>query len=84
MVESVLSFDRRPVREIMKPRAKLVFVNLADTRETLWHKIVGSSQSNYPVCAEDRDHIVGVVSVKYIDANLTAGTPVRASDLLPL
>ncbi len=82
MVESVLSFDRRPVREIMTPRAKLVFVSLADTQETLWHKIVVSGHSSYPVCAEDRDHIVGVVTVKAIYANLAAGTPVRVTDLL--
>ncbi len=82
MVESVLSFDRRPVREIMTPRPKLVFVSLADTQETLWHKIVVSGHSSYPVCAEDRDHIVGVVTVKSVYANLAAGTPVRVIDLL--
>jgi putative hemolysin len=82
MVESVLSFDRRPVREIMTPRAKLVFVSLADTQETLWHKIVVSGHSSYPVFAQDRDHIVGVVTVKSVYANLAAGTPVRVADLL--
>lgn len=82
MVDSVLSFDRRPVREIMTPRAKLVFANLADTQETLWHKIVISGHSSYPVSAEDRDHIAGVVTVKSIYANLAAGTPVRVTDLL--
>jgi putative hemolysin len=82
MVESVLSFDRRPVREIMTLRPKLVFVNLADTQERLWHKIVVSGHSSFPVCAEDRDHIVGVVTVKSVYANLAAGTPVRVADLL--
>ncbi len=82
MVESVLSFDRRPIREIMTPRPKLVFASLADTQETLWHKIVVSGHSSYPVCGEDRDHIVGVVSVKSVYANLAAGMPVRVVDLL--
>ena len=82
MVESVLSFDRRPVREIMTPRAKLVFVNLTETQETLWHKIVVSGHSSYSVSAEDRDHIVGVVTVKSVYANLAAGTPARVVDLL--
>ena len=82
MVESVLSIDRRPVREIMTPRAKLVCVSTADTQETLWHKIVVSGHSSYPVFTQDRDHIVGVVSVKAIYANLAAGAPVRVSDLL--
>ncbi|MBC8010096.1 MAG: HlyC/CorC family transporter, partial [Burkholderiales bacterium] len=48
MVDSVLSFDRRPVQEIMTPRAKLVCVSTADTQETLWHKIVVSGHSSYP------------------------------------
>ena len=82
MVKSVLSFDRLPIREIMTPRSKLVFVSADDTQETLWHKIVVSGHSSYPVFAEDRDHIVGIVTVKSIYANLAAGAPVRVSDLL--
>ena len=82
MVESVLAFDRLPIREIMTPRGKLVFVSIEDTQETLWHKIVVSGHSTYPVFAGDRDYIVGVVTVKSIYANLAAGTPVRVSDLL--
>ena len=82
MVESVLSFDRLPIREIMTPRAKLVFVSADDTQDTLWHKIVVSGHSSYPVFAEDRDHIVGIVTVKSIYANLAAGAPVRVGDLL--
>ena len=82
MVDSVLSFDRRPICEIMTPRAKLVFASLTDSQETLWHKIVVSGHSYYPVFADSRDHIVGIVSVKSIYANLAAGTPVRVADLL--
>jgi putative hemolysin len=82
MVDSVLSFDRRPVREIMTPRTKLIFASLADTQQTLWHKVVISGHSNYPVFAEDRDHIIGIVTPKSIYANLAAGAPVRVSDLL--
>lgn len=82
MVESVLSFDRRPVCEIMTPRAKLVFVSLSDTQQTLWHKVVVSGHSSYPVCDNDRQRILGVISVKAIYANLAAGAPVNVSDLL--
>ncbi|CAN5901919.1 hemolysin family protein [soil metagenome] len=81
MVDSVLSFDRLPIQEIMTPRSKLVFLNLADTCETVWHKIVVSGHSSYPVCDHDRERIVGVVSVKAVYANLAAGAPVRIHDL---
>ncbi|MGB8465552.1 MAG: hemolysin family protein, partial [Terrimicrobiaceae bacterium] len=51
MVDSVLSFDRLPIREIMTPRSKLVFLSLGDTHEMVWHKIVVSGHSSYPVYA---------------------------------
>jgi len=82
MVDSVLSFDRLPIREIMTPRSKLVFLSLGDTHEKLWHKIVVSGHSSYPVYDHDRERIVGVVSVKAVYANLAAGAPVRVHDLM--
>ena len=82
MVDSVLSFDRLPIREIMTPRSKLVFLSLGDTHETVWHKIVVSGHSSHPVYDHDRERIVGVVSVKAVYANLAAGAPVRVHDLM--
>jgi len=82
MVDSVLSFDRLPIREIMTPRSKLVFLNLGDAHETVWHKIVVSGHSSYPVYDHDRERVVGVVSVKAVYANLAAGVPVRVHDLM--
>ena len=82
MVDSVLSFDRLPIRDIMTPRPKLVFLSLGDTHETVWHKIVVSGHSSYPVYDDDRERIVGVVSVKAVYANLAAGAPVRVHDLM--
>jgi len=82
MVESVLSFDARPAADIMTPRAKLVFLNQNDPHDAVWHKIVVSGHSNFPVSAGTRDRIVGVVSVKSVYANLAAGLPVRLADLM--
>jgi putative hemolysin len=82
MVESVLALDQRPVREIMTPRDKLVFLNKDDSHDAVWHKIVVSGHSNYPVYEGRRDRVVGVVSVKAIYAQLAAGIPVRLSDLM--
>jgi putative hemolysin len=82
MVESVLAFDQRPVRDIMTPREKVVFLNKNDAHEAVWHKIVVSGHSNYPVYEGRRDCVLGVVSVKAIYAHLAAGMPVRLSDLM--
>lgn len=82
MVESVLAFDQRPVRDIMTPREKLVFLNQDDPHAAVWHKIVVSGHSNFPVYAASRDQVVGVVAVKSIYANLAAGAGVKLADLM--
>ena len=82
MVESVLALDRLPIREIMTPRAKILWINRDDPHETVWHKIVVSNHSHFPVYEGSRDQVVGIVSVKAIYANLAAGVGVRLSDLM--
>jgi putative hemolysin len=82
MVESVLAFDQRPVQDIMTPREKLVFLNQDDPHEAVWHKIVVSGHSHFPVYADSRDRVVGVISVKAIYANLAAGAGVKLADLM--
>jgi len=73
MVESVLRLDRLPVRDIMTPRSKIVWLNQADPLEKCWHKIVASNHSNFPIYEGNRDRVKGIVSVKAMYANLLAG-----------
>lgn len=82
MVERVLALDELLVKEIMTPRAKTVFVQRDDPHELVWHKIVASEHSHFPVYLENRDHVVGVVSVKSIYANIAAGTPAQIAALM--
>lgn len=82
MVQRVLELDELLVREIMTPRPKVVFVNQDDPHEIVWHKIVASRHSNFPVFQGTRDHIVGVVSVKAIYANVAAGAPANLRTLM--
>jgi len=82
MVEGVLALDRLPVREIMTPRARIIWINQADSHDALWHKIVVSGHSYFPVYAGTRDQVVGMISVKAIYANLAAGVPVNIRDLM--
>jgi putative hemolysin len=82
MVESVLMLDTLTVREIMTPRAKILFLKTNDSHETAWQKIVASAHSNFPVYEGNRDNVVGIISVKAIYANLAVGTPTRIRDLM--
>lgn len=81
MVASVLAFDRRPVSDIMTPRAKIIFLNQDEPHADVWHKIVVSHHSYFPVYAGTRDRVAGIISVKSIYANLAAGVNARIADL---
>lgn len=82
MIEGVMSFDRLPVRDVMTPRAKIIWINAHDTHETIWHRIVVSAHTTFPVYEGRRDNVLGLVTVKSIYANLAAGVPVNVRDLV--
>lgn len=82
IVHSALEMDQLPVREIMTPRAKVIWLNQEDPHEQIWHKIVVSNHSYFPIYEGNRDHVVGVVSVKAIYANVAAGVGVKLRDVM--
>ena len=73
MVEGVLRLDERSVTEIMTRRTKIIWLNVADSEEVNWRKIVTSGHSHFPVYEGTRDHVIGMVSVKSLWANAAAG-----------
>jgi putative hemolysin len=82
MVESVLSLDTLTVKEIMTPRPKIVFLGQDESPDLVWHKIVVSGHSIFPVYEGNRDNVVGIVSIKSLYANTAAGAPARVKDLM--
>jgi putative hemolysin len=82
MIESVMALDHLPVRDLMTPRAKIIWINVHDTHDTIWHRIVVSAHTTFPVYEGKRDHVIGLVTVKAIYANLAAGVPVNVRDLV--
>ncbi|HRE83187.1 MAG TPA: hemolysin family protein [Opitutaceae bacterium] len=75
MVEGVLRLDERPVTEIMTRRARIVWLNVNDSDDVNWRKIVASGHSHFPVFEGTRDHVIGMVSVKALWANAAIGVP---------
>lgn len=73
MVHSVLALDRLSVQEIMTPRPRIVWLSAEESHEEVWHKIVISHHSHFPVFDGTQENILGVLSVKSIYANLAAG-----------
>jgi putative hemolysin len=82
MVEGVLSLDNLLVTAIMTPRSKIVFLSIDDNDETNWRKIVTSGHSYFPVYQQNRDHVVGMVSVKALWAHSAIGLPTALKNLL--
>ncbi|MDD5522062.1 MAG: hemolysin family protein [Kiritimatiellae bacterium] len=82
MVSNVLDLDQMTVRDIMTPRPKITWLNQDDNHQQIWHKIVISKFSSFPVYEKNHDRVAGVVSVKAIYANLAAGVEINLKDLM--
>lgn len=82
IVDRALELDRISVEDLMTPRPKIIWLNVNDSHETLWHKIVASRHTRFPVYERNRDNVVGMVSIKSIYAHLAAGIPVKLRDIL--
>lgn len=82
MVSSVLELDLLKVRDLMTPRPKIIWLSADEPHDLLWHKIVVSGHTYFPVYRGNRDNVVGVVSIKAIYANLAAGVGVKVKDVM--
>src|SRR5216110_2549776 len=64
MLEGVLEVGDLQVRDIMVPRAQMVFVRRDDPSSTILPVVVESGHSRFPVMDADRDDIVGILLAK--------------------
>ena len=63
-VDNVFSFTELNAREIMIPRTDMICLYLDDTPAERIATILEEQQTRYPVCYEDKDHIIGFIHVK--------------------
>src|SRR5579863_10702376 len=64
MLEGVLEVSDLKVRDIMVPRAQMVFVRRHERAASILPVVVESGHSRFPVMDEDRDDIVGILLAK--------------------
>jgi magnesium and cobalt transporter len=64
MLEGVLEVGDLQVRDIMVPRAQMVFVRRDEPAARILPVVVESGHSRFPVMDEDRDNIVGILLAK--------------------
>lgn len=63
-VDNVFDFSERNVREIMVPRTDMICLYLGDPPEKILETICEEEMTRYPICREDKDHIIGFLHVK--------------------
>jgi len=63
MIEGVLKLADRNVRSIMIPRGDILWIDVEDSRETIWNAVRASGHSRYLVCRDELDELIGVATV---------------------
>src|SRR3712207_5095991 len=64
LVRSALQLDDRPVRELMTPRPKVVWLDADDPPEEVRRRVAESRHSYFPVARGDLDDLLGIASIK--------------------
>lgn len=82
LVERALVLDTLRAGDLMTPRARIAWLNLADADDVNWRKIANSGHSYFPVFDRHRDDVLGLVSVKALGANLALAGNTKLKDLL--
>lgn len=64
MIESVLQVSEMQVRDVMIPKAQMIFANRKSSLETLLPTLIESSHSRFPVIDEETNDVVGILLAK--------------------
>ena len=82
MVHGALSLDLISAERLMTPSNRVVWLNLDDSDEVSWRKVVASGHTWFPVFRGSPDRPLGVISVKRLWANLSLAGSASIKDLL--
>jgi CBS domain containing-hemolysin-like protein len=83
LLENALDFTERTVRQIMVPRADIVWLDAHASVEENVREVRESAHTRYPLCDGDLDHVVGVLHLKDLFLHAT-GTDLRQLARQPL
>ena len=64
MIDNVFDFADRVAREVMVPRQDMVCLFTDDTLTENLATVRGSRHTRYPLCDEDKDHVIGTIHVR--------------------
>jgi CBS domain containing-hemolysin-like protein len=64
LIDNVFDFADRVAREVMVPRQDMVCLFIDDSLEENLKVVRESGHTRYPLCEEDRDHILGMIHIR--------------------
>ncbi len=64
IIDNVFDFSDRTAREIMIPRKDMICLFVEDSYEENLKVIMDTSHTRYPLCEEDKDHVIGMVHLR--------------------
>ena len=68
LIDNVLEFNDTVAREVMIPRQDMVCLYVDDSLEEIREVIRSSHHTRFPVCEEDKDHVLGIFHVRGMNA----------------
>ena len=80
MVRNVFRLDDRQVGSMMIPRAKIVWIDVAATRDELLALIGEAEHSRYPVCRGGLDDVQGVITAQRLLQQSMQGKALSLAD----
>ena len=89
MISGVMRLGDRDVRDIMTPRTRVKWIDLADSEENIRSALLASAHSRVPVSEGGPDGMIGVVETRELLARAVTGAPldlrtaVRPAPVLP-
>lgn len=82
MVEGVLELDDLVAGDVMTPKNSIVWINLDDSVEDNFQKIIASGHSHFPAYRITRDNVLGMISVKTLWARMRQSPEITLEALL--
>ena len=75
LIDNVFDFSDRLAREIMIPRQDMICLFVEDTFEESMKMVRETNHTRYPLCSEDKDHIIGMIHIRdLMDFDLRSAT----------
>ena len=82
LIEGILKFNDKIVREVMIPRGDIVALNIEEDPHRVLRRVIEEGYSRMPVFRESIDNIVGIIYAKDLLTMVEDGAAIVLQDLL--